>query len=213
MNVIKIALLTAGAMVAPVAMEGEEAPASEPVSEETSTSLAVSSSEEASSDEDAFDFGDWLKETFTPEVIASIVSCITAIAAILKMASSLKDLATKHSNTSKEVVDTIKNILPDETEREIERLVTPISNDMKQMKEVLNQFAKILALQQENTPEARVAILQLIQQLGTLGDDVTNLAGEAQKVVSEQTKALEEKKEAQSKALEEVASSYDGTSI
>ena len=71
-------------------------------------------------------------------------------------------------------------------------------------------FAKILALSQENTPESKVAILNLIEELGVVGKDLTDTAKE---VVIESKELAEQAKEELDKKIDEIVESYDGTSI
>lgn len=231
---LKLACLTAAAAISAGAVLGgsgatasqePEASVSDGSSEAVSESESVSDgiSSEASSaldgtesaaDGESFDFGQWLGEVFTPEVIASIVSCVTAVAALLKMASSIKALAKKHGSDLDDVVDVVHTATSDETAKAIKELVQPIQEDVAKMSDTMSVFAQILALEQENSPEARLAILDLIKQLGALGKDVQAAAEQSQKAIEEQEKAKEEKKEANAKALADIkAESYDGTSI
>ena len=76
--------------------------------------------------------------------------------------------------------------------------------------EVLAIFSKIIALGQENTPESRVAILNLIEELGTVGKETLQATEEA---IHEEVKAVEEHKAEVEAKLDEIIEEYDGTSI
>ena len=71
-------------------------------------------------------------------------------------------------------------------------------------------FAKILALSQENTPESRIAILNLISELGVVTKEIVD---NAKVIVEDAVKQEEEKKEQVENQLNEIIESYDGTSI
>ena len=54
---------------------------------------------------------------------------------------------------------------------------------------VLNSFAKILALSQENTPESRLAILELIQSIGNVSTKIIeNAKTEVENQIKEEQK-------------------------
>lgn len=160
-----------------------------------------------------FDFGEWLKTTFTPEVIASILSVITAIGAILKLVATMKDLAKQNKLSDSHILGLVNDAITKGFDATKNDVVQPLATDLEKILPVLDKFAKIMALSQENTAESRTAILNLISELGSTEASVKTTAEEAKKVIEEQTKAEAEKKENQKTALEEVSSSYDGTSI
>ena len=78
----------------------------------------------------------------------------------------------------------------------------------KEIKDVLETFAKILALSQENTPESRVAILELIQRLG---NNTNGMIETIKETINTQEKEKEEKKQANDEKLNKIID--DGTSI
>lgn len=144
----------------------------EEVSETTTTTTEIV---EEKTDTDTlnedFDFGTWLQSYFTPEVIASIMSVITTLAVVLKMASTIKSLTKEKGLTASDVCDKVVNTLQSTNKEEIDKMVNeviePLCNKVNDIAPVLNAFAKILALSQENTPESRVAILNVIESLGS----------------------------------------------
>ena len=158
-----------------------------PVQSNTSNETSiVLTSEEASSEveqssveieENAkFDFGEWLEKNFTAEMITTIMSVLTSLAVVLKLASSLKDLAKKKAMTTEEVCNKVVEIL-ETTNKEsvlksINDIVKPLEDKVGDITPVLNSFSKILALSQENTPESRLAILELIQSIGNISNKV-----------------------------------------
>ena len=146
-------------------------------SEEASSEVEQSSVEIEENEENAkFDFGEWLEKNFTAEMIATIMSVLTSLAVVLKLASSLKDLAKKKAMTTEEVCNKVVEIL-ETTNKEsvlksINDIVKPLEDKVGNITPVLNSFSKILALSQENTPESRLAILELIQSIGNISNKV-----------------------------------------
>lgn len=154
-----------------------------------------------------FDFGAWLSEYFTPEVVTVIVSVCTALGAVIKMASSLRELAKKHAVTSEEICEQVKKVLKngidDNTQKAINDLILPLNDSVNEIKPYLETFAKILALAQENTPESRLAILELIQKMGQTDQETIDHAKEE---VKNQVIAEETKKEEAIAKLEDISS-------
>ena len=146
-------------------------------SEEASSEVEQSSVEIKENEENAkFDFGEWLEKNFTAEMITTIMSVLTSLAVVLKLASSLKDLAKKKAMTTEEVCNKVVEIL-ETTNKEsvlksINDIVKPLEDKVGDITPVLNSFSKILALSQENTPESRLAILELIQSIGNISNKV-----------------------------------------
>ena len=109
-------------------------------------------------------------------MITTIMSVLTSLAVVLKLASSLKDLAKKKAMTTEEVCNKVVEIL-ETTNKEsvlksINDIVKPLEDKVGDITPVLNSFSKILALSQENTPESRLAILELIQSIGNISNKV-----------------------------------------
>lgn len=146
-------------------------------SEEASSEVEQSSVEiEENEENEKFDFGEWLEKNFTAEMITTIMSVLTSLAVVLKLASSLKDLAKKKAMTTEEVCNKVVEIL-ETTNKEsvlksINDIVKPLEDKVGNITPVLNSFSKILALSQENTPESRLAILELIQSIGNISNKV-----------------------------------------
>lgn len=175
-------------------------------------SVTPSTSGETSSAE-GFDFGKWLQTVFTPEVVASILSVITAMGAIIKLVSTMKELAKQNKLSDEHILSIINDTISTSFKSTRSDLIEPLSNDLNKILPVLDKFAKIMALSQENTPESRTAILNLISEIGAEQSDVKKTAEDAKKVVESQVKEEEAKTEAKKETLNEITSSYDGTSI
>lgn len=170
-------------------------------SSETSTDVIIGETEE----EESFDFGKWMEEHFTAETIATIMSVLTMLGVVLKLCASLKELAQKKAITTEEVCNKVSEILKttnkESVEKSINDLVKPLEDKVGSITPVLNAFAKVLALSQENTPESRLAILELLQSIGNISDKVID---DAKKEVNSQIKQDEEKKETAISTLEKI---------
>lgn len=177
-------------------VKAEEPTSSEVVSSETSSS--TTSEEDKSSSTESFDFGKWMEEHFTAQTITTITSVLTMLAVVLKLVSYTKSLAKEKNTTMEDVKTQVIEILnttnKESVEKSINDLVAPLEKEVGSITPVLNAFAKILALSQENTPESRIAILELIQELGNVSGNIVEKAKEeVNKQVEEENKEQEEK--------------------
>lgn len=143
-----------------------------------------------------FDFGIWLEETFTPELIASIITALTTLGVVLKMALTLKQLAQSKQTNAEEIknkiLSTLKEQVDETTYKSIEKIVNPIINSIQEIKPYLDIFAKILMLSQINDDKSRLEILNLIESLGSIDKKSIDNAKET---INEQISAEEKKKE------------------
>lgn len=203
MSIIATGLLLASATLGGVRYEAEP--------QTSETSQVAETTETTETTEKAFDFGEWLRETFTPEVIASIVSCVTAVAALLKLVSVLRDLSRSKKTSLDELTAKVIKALEESNIKQAKSLIEPLEGDVVQLKEVLDIFAKILALSQDGSAESKVAILELIQKIGNV--DSGKLAEEAKKAVISQAEESQRKIDKAKETLDEVIGDYDGTSV
>lgn len=221
-------LLLASATTAPrahIQCEGSEEPttsivSSVPESEESELPTDIEDKElpteselptEGEAVEEKESIKDILSQWFSPQTVTAIISIITALAAVLKLASSLKDLAKKNQLTIKNVTDAVKDQLPHEVQEVLTPYLENIEARENEIRKVLEAFAKVLALSQENTPEARLAILEAIEQLGVLQNGIT---GDAKRIIEKQKADEDKKKEEIAEEVGKVIESTDdGTSI
>lgn len=135
------------------------------------------------------------EKVLTPETMALITLIIGVVASLLKALGSIKALKIKNELTLANVQETLQNALKEQTEQElskaIEDLTKPLAKEVNNMKPVLDTFAKVLALSQENTPNSKLAILELLSQLGNV-----ELIEEAkQEVVTQEQEKIEKKEQ------------------
>lgn len=154
---------------------------------------------------ETFDFWAWLSNYLSAETIAQIISVVTMLASIIALVRGLVKTNKQKAMTTQEVCNQVMAALKttnEETTKEmINKLITPLQTQIEQITPVLNAFAKVLALSQENTPESKLAILELLQSMGTVSNEVIE---EAKEVIEEQTATDNAKKEEEITALTEI---------
>lgn len=198
--------------------------AEEPTSEEVSSIEEISSSEVVSSNEISVSsetnvieenkdkIEDKLNEWFSPQVVAMIMSWLAYIGTILTLVNNLKKLKKEKNLTAQDVKEQVCAELEKVVSKQVvEKVATYFDSAdkmQKEIKDVLETFAKILALSQENTPESRVAILELIQRLG---NNTNGMIETIKETINTQEKEKEEKKQANEEKLNKIID--DGTSI
>lgn len=147
------------------------------------------------------EFWETLKGYITPETITTCITVFTFLVALLKMVSVITDLKKQKAMTMENLLKNLSIQNAEEYEKEKQALTNLIVSLITPLVEYSQAMAKVLALSQENTPESRVAILEIIQSLGMIDK---NLIEQAKKVVSEEVEAKEEKKQAIVKQLEQI---------
>ena len=105
----------------------------------------------------------------------------------------MKELAKKKAITTEEVcakvVETLETTNKESVNKSINEVIAPLQKQVGDITPVLNSFAKILALSQENTPESRLAILELIQSIGNVSAKIVeNAKAEVENQIKEEQK-------------------------
>lgn len=140
------------------------------------------------------EFWNYVKEYFTPQTITVITTVIMFLVAILKLISMVKTLNKQKAMT----MDNLKVALSKQNELEIKKAVVevtmPIVEQVKAIMPYLITFSKVLALSQENTPESRVAILELLADMGK--QDNSALIEAAKGIIEQQVEEDKKKKDA-----------------
>ena len=147
------------------------------------------------------EFWQTVKGYITPETITVCVTVFSFLVALLKMVSTIKELKAQKVMTLENVLQNLSIQNAEEFEKEKQILVSTIIELITPLIEYSEAMAKVLALSQENTPESRVAILDIIQSLGVIDK---NLIEQAKTVVSEEVTTKEEKKQAMVEQLEAI---------
>lgn len=197
-----------------------EAPA-ESAGEEISESQAVSSEIAGEGENEeiiSFDWVEWAKGWFSPQTLTTLASVLTCVGVVVKCVGEIRRLAKDKQLTIEKiqslVLNQMKESLPEDVAVEFEKYLPSLVDYAQKSNEILNAFAKILALSQENTAESRLAILELIEKMGVVSDDLVKKAKEEVKAQQEKAqKKAEEQKEAVSNVIEQTEPKDDGTSI
>ena len=137
------------------------------------------------------EFWETLKGYITPETITVCITVFSFLGALLQMVSTIKELKTQKIMTLENVLKNLSIQNAEEFDKEKNILVSTIIELITPLIEYSEAMAKVLALSQENTPESRVAILEIVQSLGTIDKD---LVEKAKNVVVNETIEKEEKK-------------------
>lgn len=169
--------------------------------------------------EATFDWAEWAKEWLSPQVLTTVTAVLTALVAVLKMVASLKSMAKNKQLTidgvNEIVVSNLKECVSKEVADKIDAYMPEIIAYEKKSSDIMIAFSKILALAQENTPEARKAILEVIQELGIINNTAVESAKKTIEKQEEAKKAEEAKKtDDLNKIVEETSKPTDnGTTI
>lgn len=139
------------------------------------------------------EFWNLCKEWLTPQTITVITTVIMFLVAILKLISMVKTLNKQKALTMDNLLAALEKQNKDEINKALVEITQPILETVKSIIPYLMTFSKILALSQENTPESRVAILNLLSEMNKTDNDA--LIEAAKEIIETQTKAEQEKKE------------------
>ena len=172
---------------------------------------------EPSQEEEEWDWMEWLKGWVDPQTLTTVTAIMGALVAVAKMASSIRKLSKDKQLTVDNVRDVvlsgIREQIPEDVKAEMDKYMPKLIESADMMNDVMSKFAKILALSQENTPESRIAILEIIQQMGVVTNGIIETAkAEIREKADEEAKKREERAQAVEGVISETGS-YDGTSI
>ena len=190
-----------------------------PTSEPTTTPEPTPDTPDTTDKEATFDWEEWAKEWLSPQVLTTVTAVLTALVAVLKMVASLKSMAKNKQLTidgvNEIVVSNLKECVSKEVADKIDAYMPEIIAYEKKSSDIMIAFSKILALAQENTPEARKAILEVIQELGIINNTAVESAKKTIEKQEEAKKAEEAKKTDElNKIVEETSKPTDnGTTI
>lgn len=224
---MKLALLIAsmGLYVAPATPLYE---ATESISEPETSIVEETTTEETTTEETDTEYTDpgdvpftyndfyksmqtWLQMYLPATAVTAIMLAITLAVVAFRVISFAKKLKKSKDANADEIAEKVLAIIKDNFKDMADDTIKDLSEKVTEIKPVLDTFAKILALSQENSPEAKVAILNLISTLG-VSDEATKQAEDSKKEVEAKAEEEKKSKEEAVKELTEIAS-YDGTQI
>lgn len=190
-------------------------PASEP-----ETSVVGDITPDVPEEGEAFDWEAWLAELVSPQTLATFTAIVGALVSILKMVATTKRLAKEKAVTaeevSKAVLEAIGKQVPAEIKAEMDKYAPLVESSCEKFDRTAAALSKIAVLSQQNTPEAKLAILSLVQELGSVGNETIE---EAKKAIEAKAAEEREAEKAKESAVEEVidetssGAAYDGTSV
>ena len=194
----------------------EEEKKEEDTSGETDKKEETTTTEETKKED--FDLKAWLEKFLEPQQVAMIMTWITYAATIIGVLYKFYQMAKQKNLTAENVRDEIMKELGDKVDDSIKNQlassITSIAKTVDRQNEVLALLTKIMALSQENTPESRVAILDLISRLGVVDkEDLDNAKASIENEVAEKKALEEETNNAVDKIIEEHKEEDNGTSI
>lgn len=180
-----------------------------------SSTIAVKAAEDDVVEEEQVDEVDaWFKEVFSAEKVAMYLSWLAYIGTIFGLVTNIKKLKQSNNltlkNVSNDVISKIDSSVAKEVAERFEKYLPSILASQEKTNDIMSIFAKILALSQENTPESRIAILDLVGQLGIVSKEIVD---NSKGIVEDTLKAIEEHKQEVDNKLDKVIQEYDGTSI
>ena len=213
---MKLLVLSAALFAMPFAnAEGEiETPTSEVVENEPTTEEPTTNENEnvvVVDGEEKFDFGEWVREFFTPERITMITSWVswatTIIVIAIKWVKVFKQKNATIEDVEKLVKETIDQVLTEELKKEILPKLDELDSNFKNYKakesEQREALARIIALSQQNDASSRVAILREIASLGLIDKEIIE---SAEKVIVATEQANVEATEQAVNKLDEIIS-------
>lgn len=197
-------------------MTNEDTTPSEPTTGEveTPTTGETTESEENVKEE----IKEWLEKFLEPQQVAMIMTWITYTATIIGLIYKIIQLAKSKSLSNENIKNLILSELGDKVDESVKNqlasAITSLTKTAERQNEVLSLLAKVCALSQENTPESRVAILDLISRLGVVDNSDIESAKETINQEVAEKKALEqETNNTVDKIIEEHKEEDNGTSI
>lgn len=216
--ILKLAALGAALSSASAAESIPEA--SLPAASEPETSLVGEAAPGVPEEGEAFDWEAWLSDFASPQTLATITAIIGALVSILKMVATTKRLAKEKAVTaeevSKAVLEAIGKRVPAEIKAEMDKYAPIVQASCEKFDRTAAALSKIAVLSQQDTPEAKLAILSLVQELGSVGNETIEEAKKAiEAKAAEEREAEKAKESAVEEVIEETSSgkAYDGTSI
>ena len=209
---IKTLLLMGALTLAPLNTEGDT---TEPPTQETDPSTPSegetepttpkedekkeddsTSTDEGKKEETKNELKEWLSKFFEPQQVAMIMTWITYIGTIIGLIAKCYSLAKQKTLTADNVKEAVLEKLGDKVDEavanQLSSSIVSITKMIKNQNETLALLTKVMALSQENTPESRVAILELISQLGVVKDEEIEEMKETINKEVEDKKAIEE---------------------
>lgn len=198
---IRNLLLSIALISAPVAFT--EIPSEIPSEEEPATSEVTSSDViDVEDEKEPFDISKWL----TPTLIAAITQVVTVLTVVIKLANDLKNLRKENHFSAQEMYNGVKAVIEPEVKKGVEKatveLLEPLYTKVDEITPILEVLVKMMVLLQEDTPESRLAALDLIGELGRVSAQQIE---KSKKVIIDEVEAEQAKEQRIKSTIAEVA--------
>ena len=148
--------------------------------------------------EEEFDLGVWLEKTFTAEFFTNLGSIGVGIFALLKMYGQNKTLTTSKILTPQEIADLVLKEMQKKENNNFGQYIAPLMELVKTNIASQKDLAKIISLMIENTPQSRLAILEIIEKMGSV--ETSFIEENKQKIYTQ----IEEEKKEKEATIEEL---------
>lgn len=162
--------------------------------------------------EEWFNWEEWLNKFLEPQTITLITTAIGGISVIIGLVANLKKMAREKQLSLESVQTTLRETLGEEIYEKVSGELAPYLSNVKTLIEkstdVLSVLSRVLVLNQENTPQSKLAILKCIEDLGNIDNKVVEETKES--IQKQEAKKIEEKEDAMKK-IDKIIE--DGTTI
>lgn len=154
-----------------------------------------------------------LLKVLQPETVALIMSVITNLGLILTLFVRIKQAIQSgqgiNEKSKTEIISIVKQLISSEISTQTKTAIEDLVKATKDSQELNKIVVKTIALGQENTPESRLAVIEM---LGKLGVTEHQIAEESKNKVLTEIKEEEEHKKETIAQLDEIIKD-DGTDI
>jgi len=203
---IKSLMFAIALIGAPAYAAGEDVESTSVEIESTSEVVEATSEEDETFEiVDTEDDTSWVPKWFTGEAVAIFLVGLGYVGTMLKFVSSYKSLKISHSLTLTNVQNTlgtqISKVVNEKIGEVMDKYMPKLIEQSSKQAEVLKSFAEILVLQQENTPQSRVAILEVISKIGVVS---TELVEESKQIIADAVAEIAVKKEELKTSCDEI---------
>lgn len=154
--------------------------------------------EENTVEDDDFDFGEWLKDLFSPEFISNISALGLSFLALLKTIKENKILSQKYVENPEQIANKVMEVVKEKMGENFK----PIEDKLDVSMKYASNLAKIVSLSQENTPQSKLAIYDLISNMNVIEEEVIE---KAKQEIYNQIEQERIEKETALKELEEIS--------
>jgi len=152
---------------------------SEVVEEETSEDEIIEI-EEDTAEEEGFDFGTWVGETFTWQTVSAILSYIVAISAVARTFNNGKEIAEKAVNALKKSENSTNNVVYSAMAESIKESVVPLVENLVKLQEQTLKATKLniemIAASQDTSVSGKKYLAELTAQIGSIFEDSKEFA-------------------------------------